>query len=68
MTWVISLLVVAIFVSLVIISIVLGVIVYHKRKRAKSTTDSNLTAHKGPLVDEVSNLLANCALVSNTIM
>ena len=52
-TWVILLLVDAMLVPLVIFSIVLSIIVYHKRKSAKSMTNSNLTAHKGPLVDEL---------------
>ena len=49
MAWARLLLVVAMFVSLVIVSIVLGVLVYHVKKSVKSLTNINITAQKGPL-------------------
>ena len=56
MAWATLLLVVAMLVSLVIVSIVLGVMVYHMKKSAKSLTNINITAQKGPLIDEVPNM------------
>ena len=53
MTLATMLLVVGMLVSLVIVSIVLGVIVYHMRKSAMSMPNSNITAHKGPLIDKI---------------
>ena len=58
MAWATLLLVVAMLVTLVIVSMVLGVIVYQVKKSVKSLTNINITAQKGPLihVDEVSNM------------
>ena len=53
MTLVILLLVVAMFVSLVIMGIVQAIYVYHKLKGVKSTSNSNITADKGTQIDEV---------------
>ena len=50
------LLVVATLVSLVMVNIVLAVIVYHVKKSVKSMTNINITAQKGPLIDEVLNM------------
>ena len=61
MAWVTLLLVVAMLVSLVIISIVLGVIVYHVKKSEKSLTNINITAQKGQLIDQVLNMNTTCA-------
>ena len=47
MTLAILLLVVAMIVSLFIVGIVLGIIVYYKRKGVKAKPNSNITAHKG---------------------
>ena len=58
MTLATLLLVVAMLVSLVIVSTVLGVIVYHMKKSVKSLTNINITAQKGPLIDEVLNMNA----------
>ena len=56
MAWATFLLVVAMLVSLVIVSIVLGVIVYHVKKSVKPVTNINITAQKGPLINEISNM------------
>ena len=50
MAWVTLLLVVVMFVSLVIISIMQGISVYHMMKGVKSKLNANITAHKGPQI------------------
>ena len=62
MTLAVLLLVVAMLVSLVIVSMVLGVIVYHMRKSVNSMLNSNITAHKGPPIDELNNMHTTCAI------
>ena len=47
MTLAMLFLVVAILVSLFIVGIVKGIIVYHRRKGVKANPNSNITAHKG---------------------
>ena len=67
MTLATLLLVVAMLVLLVIISIVQAIYVYHKLKGVTSTPNSNIPAHKGPLIGKVLYMHTTYACVSNSI-
>ena len=56
MTLAILLLVVAMFVSLVIVGIVQGIVVYYTRKCVKEKPNSNVTAHRGTQIFALVNM------------
>ena len=67
MTLAILLLVVAMFVSFVIVGIVKAISVLHMKKSVKSAPNSNITAQKGPQIDDVKNMHKRCGCAANTI-